>query len=78
MCEGYKTYKVSKVYKVLPPPAPKPPIQLQLALSLDLSYIYILRATPSAAGPHSRKEGCVVVAMLRWLSCLAEFTCWLF
>jgi len=25
----------------------------------------ILRATPSAAGPHSREEGCVVVAMLR-------------
>ena len=25
---------------------------------------YILRATPSAAGPHSREEGCAVVAML--------------
>ena len=25
---------------------------------------YILRATPSAAGPHSREEGCVEGAML--------------
>ena len=25
---------------------------------------YILRATPSAAGPHSREGGCVVVALL--------------
>ena len=33
----------------------------------------ILSATPSAAGPHSRKEGCVVVAMLCSLICLVGF-----
>jgi hypothetical protein len=31
----------------------------------EISRHDILRATPSAAGPHSREEGCVVVAMLR-------------
>jgi hypothetical protein len=39
--------------------------EYKITIKIPKNTIIILRATPSAAGPHSREEGCVVVAMLR-------------